>query len=501
MNINPFTYGDPVTPDQFIGRKKSVRRVVGRIAGGQSSAIIGDPHIGKTSLLTYLTTLEMRTALYGEQAQNWYFSSLDAHMFGSHFTPADFWEQALMPLKDAMFPHHAEFQAARAQRTDAGRQLPFPLYQQIVQWLLALPNCGDQNAYRSLMNSAGLDARLQHQIHVDSAPSEFFHTLVPILYRYGKLNDGRHALSALLNAAQNIVGQDGQAVGGKLIQEVEHILQQQATAAPQPDDSSVAKYYAVCADNGFGNFTLERLFTKLHSAGQRFVLFLDEFDALLHHPVLNSVEFYGGLRSLASRCRAFTLVIASRLPVASLNTMTQEFNPTGSPFFNIFAETTLGPLAEKDANALFARSEDRFDAKEKAFLTTLAGRHPFLLQAASALLWETFEEEDLFHPEKIRAHVATRLYREFDHFFSDTWKVWTPEMRKAFTAVAIAHQAALLPNTKFRLSGLLKEFQHWGPELGDLEERGLIKKDSAPGTGASASGGSKTGIILKSPGY
>ncbi len=110
MNINPFTYGDPVAPEQFIGRKKSVRRVVGRIVSGQSSAIIGDPHIGKTSLLTYyLTTPEIRPKLYGEQAQNWYFSSLDAHMFGSHFTPADFWEQALMPLTDAMFPHPAEF--------------------------------------------------------------------------------------------------------------------------------------------------------------------------------------------------------------------------------------------------------------------------------------------------------------------------------------------------------------------------------------------------------
>ncbi len=66
-------------------------------------------------------------------------------------------------------------------------------------------------------------------------------------------------------------------------------------------------------------------------------------------------------------------------------------------------------------------------------------------------------------------------------------------MRKAFTAVAIAHQATLLPGAKFRLSGLLKEFQHWGPELGDLEERGLIKRDSAPGASASEAGGMKTG--------
>jgi hypothetical protein len=39
---NPFVYGNPVTPEQFLGRRQEVRRIAGRIASqGQSSAIVG----------------------------------------------------------------------------------------------------------------------------------------------------------------------------------------------------------------------------------------------------------------------------------------------------------------------------------------------------------------------------------------------------------------------------------------------------------------------------
>lgn len=350
MQINPFFYGNPVSHTNFIGRRKVLRRLIGRLQNGESTAITGDPHIGKTSLLNYLTSPDTSKELYGDKAERWYFSLLDVHMLGGQFTPAQFWEHALAPLKEQ--------------------------------------------------------------------------------------------------------------IGGN-------------------EEALLSEHYTICAENAFGNFTLERLFSQLKKIGQRFILLLDEFDALLHHPVLNKAEFYGGLRSLASRSGgAFTLIIASRIPLSQLNAGTQEFNPTGSPFFNIFSEVTVGPLAEKDVGTLLLSAGKRFTPGDKQIIRTLAGQHPYLLQAASAALWEAYEEEEMIHTEDIRRYVAKRLYRELDHFFSDTWKVWTPAMRKAFTAVAIAHQARLLPQTTFRLSGLLKEFHHWGPELGDLEERGLIIKNT-----------------------
>ncbi len=340
---NPFFYGNPVSHKNFIGRTKELRRVTGRLQKGESTAIIGDPHIGKTSFLAYLTNKETRPALYGDKDQ-YYFSRIDSQMLGSQFTPPQFWEQALSPIKQ--------------------------------------------------------------EIH---------------------------------------------------------------TTSPQ-----LAKHYKICQENSFGNFTLERLFFLLKKISKPFILLLDEFDALLHHPVLNSAEFYGGLRALASRSEsAFALIIASRASLSKLNSITQEFNPTGSPFFNIFSEITLGPLTDKDVTKLFSLAENRFEKHDKQTIRTLAGKHPYLLQAACAAMWDAYEDEELYRPP----YVTKRLYQELDLFFTDTWRVWTPEVRKAFTSVAIAHQARFMPQTSFLTTKFIKTLQDWGPELNDLEEKGLIEKN------------------------
>ena len=55
---NPFFYGNPVPPDQFLDRRRELRRITGRIVNqGQSTAIVGEPRSGKTSLLLYLSAL------------------------------------------------------------------------------------------------------------------------------------------------------------------------------------------------------------------------------------------------------------------------------------------------------------------------------------------------------------------------------------------------------------------------------------------------------------
>jgi hypothetical protein len=342
MLPNPFFYGNPVSYSNFIGRGRELRRIVGRLFKAESTAIIGDPHIGKTSLLNYLVDPQTRVNLYGSSADQWHFSQIDVHLLSTGFTSGEFWEQALAPVKK----------------------------------------------------------------HTD-----------------------QHA------------------------------------------DSLLAKHYEICRENGFGNFTLERLFSQLKKTNRRFILMLDEFDSLLHHPVLNSAEFYGGLRSLASRSGAFALIIASRAPLSQLNTITQEFNPTGSPFFNIFAEITLGPLADSDVNQLLSRSDPRFADHDRDAIRALGGRHPYLLQAAAYAMWDAYEDGELNR----RPYITRRLYRELAHFFADTWGTWPPGLRKAFTAVAIAHQSYLLEK-QFLTSKFIEEFTRWKPELDELEEKGWILK-------------------------
>jgi hypothetical protein len=80
----------------------------------------------------------------------------------------------------------------------------------------------------------------------------------------------------------------------------------------------------MCQENDFGCFVLERFLAQMELTVWQLVLMLDEFDVLLHHPILNCAEFFGGLRSLTSRSRgALALVIASRRPLTSLNEATQ----------------------------------------------------------------------------------------------------------------------------------------------------------------------------------
>ena len=61
MTTNPFIYNVPVPPDSFIGRQPEIERVLGQIAhpARSSSAVSGDPRIGKTSLLHYLRVPEV----------------------------------------------------------------------------------------------------------------------------------------------------------------------------------------------------------------------------------------------------------------------------------------------------------------------------------------------------------------------------------------------------------------------------------------------------------
>lgn len=351
MHKNPFFIGTPVPDEQFIGRGREFKRVIGRIQKGESSAVIGDPHIGKSSFLKYLLK-KGSDNLNRDDGGQWHFFMIDTHnILGSGFTPKQFWEHALSPI--------------------------------------------------------------QEQIEAGAAPS------------------------------------------------------------------AIADHYQICKTNNFGNITLERFFAQLKKAGWHFVLLIDEFDALLHHPVLNSAEFYGGLRALAS-CSgdAFALVIASRAKLSRLNAITQEFNPTGSPFFNIFREVELGPFTEKDVKQLLNLAGDQLDPHDRDGVRILGGCHPYLLQAAAGVMWEAMKDGNINR----LSYVTQTLYREADHFFSDSWQNWPPELRKAFTVVGIVHQAYVMEG-KFKLSKLIKDLEQLGPELSDLEARGMIAKNSTYHTG------------------
>ena len=348
IKINPFISGNPVSNENFINRRVEVSRVVGRILNhGQSSAIIGEPRSGKTSLLQYLQTPEVSNALYGEQEKNLLFSYVDTLTLGRQFTPSGFWKYVLEPVERAM-----------------GRELS-PL----------------KNSYLS------------------------------------------------------------------------------------------------CIKEDCGNFVLERLFGQLYLTGRRLVLLLDEFDAFLNNEIFHQSEFYGGLRSLASRSKGLVLIIASRQSLSNLNLGTQEFNRTGSPYFNFLDEIPLRPFSQKSVDILLALGQERFTKKDNGFIHRLAGGHPYFLQTAAFELWEAYENEDLKFPEERCEIMGENLYARAKQTLEDIWRLWTPVTKKAFGTVAFGEMPRLLAEKEFYIPNLLKKLPDYAPELKELKRRGFIKDD------------------------
>lgn len=344
----PFIHGRAVSYRELCGRRKELKKLTSRLRTGQSTAIVGLPRVGKTSLLSSLQDSEAASTL-GKEPIAYTFSYLDAQALRGCKTQADFWELALAPLQ---------------------RQL------------------------------SAQDARLTR-----------------------------------------------------------------STGS-----------YSVAQSNGFGTAVLEQFFTSLDREGSRLVLLLDEFDDFLVHPVLNSAEFYGGLRSLASLNPGFAIVIGTRKTPEQLNVLTQQINPHGSPYFNIFTEIHLGVLSENELRDLLARGERRFSPHDYRYLTAISGRHPYLAQVGAALLWEAYEE-NVPVADRYR-HVGRGLYRETSKHFADCWRMWPNEVKKVLTVIALEQIPQLVRPHPLLVSELAKDFSDYAPELEALETSGIVQRQS-----------------------
>lgn len=350
MFINPFIFGSPVSPTNLHGRRRELRRLVSRLLQqGQSSALVGEPRSGKTSLLHYLMATETRANLYGAQNEKIYFSYFDALTLGAQFSPAQFWARAIEPL------HH--------------------------------------------------------------------------------------------------LGTDRESPLGAALHTCEH--------------------------ENYSNFSLERFFACLQDSGLLLTLLLDEFDALVELPAFQQAEFYGGLRALTSRFASLALVISSRQSLAALNRRTQEFSRNGSPFFNIMEEIFLGPLTEKECHELLSCAGGRFSAKDHRFLLSTSGGHPYLLQASASALWETYEDDEDAPSSSRWKKTLEALHAQAAPTLSDTWRLWSPEMKKALTIIALDGLPQLLGEKHFDIPSLLADLPNYNPELRELKRRGFIQDDAA----------------------
>jgi hypothetical protein len=100
MSINPFTYGNPISdPARFFGREREIEQVFSRLRNAEfeSSSLVGERRVGKTSLLNYLAHPDVRRQ-HGLDPDKYIFVYIDLQMVDKATTPAKLWQRLLRQI-------------------------------------------------------------------------------------------------------------------------------------------------------------------------------------------------------------------------------------------------------------------------------------------------------------------------------------------------------------------------------------------------------------------
>jgi hypothetical protein len=90
--VNPFTHSRPVPSALFVGREAIIREVLSRAASSQSSAIVGESRIGKTSMLDYIEERCSQRIKDGAMDTQCFLVSMDSHLLGHEDGKESFWK-------------------------------------------------------------------------------------------------------------------------------------------------------------------------------------------------------------------------------------------------------------------------------------------------------------------------------------------------------------------------------------------------------------------------
>ena len=120
MRSNPFTCGNPISdPRRFFGRSREVEQIFGRLRNGEfeSSSVVGDRRMGKTSLLNYLADPGVRVA-YGLGPERYSFVYVDLQMVDEAMGPEQLWRRLLMLMRRQCMDHGIAGILARLERCE-----------------------------------------------------------------------------------------------------------------------------------------------------------------------------------------------------------------------------------------------------------------------------------------------------------------------------------------------------------------------------------------------
>jgi DNA-binding CsgD family transcriptional regulator len=108
--VNPFTYGNPISdPHRFVGRAREIEQIFSRLRNVEfeSSSLVGERRIGKTSLLNYLADPGVRRA-HGLNPDEYIFVYADLALLDATTTPPRLWQYLLRQIAPHLSPDDSE---------------------------------------------------------------------------------------------------------------------------------------------------------------------------------------------------------------------------------------------------------------------------------------------------------------------------------------------------------------------------------------------------------
>jgi transcriptional regulator with XRE-family HTH domain len=118
---NPFTYGNPISdPQRFFGRRHEVEQVFSRLRNAEfeSSSLVGERRIGKTSLLKYLAHPVVRQS-YGLDPDNYLFIYIDLQIVDEKTTSVRLWHWLLRQIASCCSDPHVKQLLEEIQQTQS----------------------------------------------------------------------------------------------------------------------------------------------------------------------------------------------------------------------------------------------------------------------------------------------------------------------------------------------------------------------------------------------
>jgi predicted CopG family antitoxin len=240
----------------------------------------------------------------------------------------------------------------------------------------------------------------------------------------------------------------------------EYALERIPDKITKETDSNVFKAYQFCQENNFNKRSLEKLFEQMKQNDWRLVLLMNRFEEILNQELLNDEAFLGRLRYLASSQHPSPLSL-----VIALNESFKQFYqgvkdlPKGSPDFN-FLESyaiTLGALSENEIGEFLTNSDPRFTQADRNFLKDSTGGHPYLLQRATAILMEAYNNQE----SKPLLSAKAIFFEEAENMLTNILQLLSPQLCKVFVLVAQKQEVS----------------DDFKGELNELNKLGFIKQE------------------------